>query len=285
MATRGNMVRALARVAIFILLEVASLHILVSNSTIQNFFFAKWFHSVEANLWGRTESIKHYFSLDKDNRRLSEENFRLRQEIIRLNSVMDGVDGQARADSFSTANGDARFSFISGTVLKMSNNTQHNYIILGQGSADGVKPKSGIVTSNGAIGIVDAVSKHYSYAMSFMNTGVSVSARIGSDRAVGPLTWDGRSNNGALLKEIPLQNRFEPGDTVYTSGFSSIFPPDIPLGTIQSSKTINGATYEIKVNLLENFKGLRYVTIVNNEGEAELEELEKSEMKSGKKKK
>ena len=67
---------------------------------------------------------------------------------------------------------------------------------------------------------------------------------------------------------------FEPGDTVFTSGFSSIFPPDIPLGTTGESKIVNGATYEIQIELLEDFGALRYVTIVENLGKGEMQQLE-----------
>jgi rod shape-determining protein MreC len=68
---------------------------------------------------------------------------------------------------------------------------------------------------------------------------------------------------------------FAQGDTVYTSGYSSIFPPDIPLGTAGEAKIVNGATYEIEVTLLEDFSALRYVTVVDNTGQNEIDSLEK----------
>jgi len=67
---------------------------------------------------------------------------------------------------------------------------------------------------------------------------------------------------------------FEPGDTVYTSGYSSIFPPDIPLGVTGKSRIVNGATYEIDITLFEDFGALRYVTIVENKGQEEMHKLE-----------
>jgi len=61
---------------------------------------------------------------------------------------------------------------------------------------------------------------------------------------------------------------------VYTSGFSSIFPPDIPLGTTGDSRIINGGTYEIDVTLFEDFGSLKYVTVVENLGKDEINMLE-----------
>ena len=88
------------------------------------------------------------------------------------------------------------------------------------------------------------------------------------------MTWDGHSSNGAVLREIPHHVEFSPGDTVYTSGFSSIFPAGIPLDTIGESRIVNGATYEIKIRLFEDFKSVRYITVVENTGKDEIEELE-----------
>ena len=147
-------------------------------------------------------------------------------------------------------------------------------MIIGKGSADGETEGSGVITGKGAVGIIDAVSENFSYARSFKNHEMSISARLGRNGAVGPLSWDGRSSAGAILKEIPHHVEFEKGDTVYTSGYSSIFPPDIPLGTAGEAKIVNGATYDIEVTLFEDFAALRHVTIVDNLGRQEMTRLE-----------
>ena len=133
---------------------------------------------------------------------------------------------------------------------------------------------AGIITADGVVGIIDAVSRHYSYAISFLNSELSISARIGNDGAAGPMVWDGKHIDGALLREIPLQYKFDEGDTVYTSGYSSIFPPDIPLGVTGDTRIVNGATYEVKIKLFQDFSALRYVTIVTNSDIQEIEDLE-----------
>ena len=88
------------------------------------------------------------------------------------------------------------------------------------------------------------------------------------------MSWDGINSNGALLKEIPLHVEVAAGDTIFTSGFSTIFPPDIPLGITGDSHIVNGSTYEIKVSLFEDFAALRYVTVVENLAREEIKHLE-----------
>ena len=84
----------------------------------------------------------------------------------------------------------------------------------------------------------------------------------------------GERDSGVICLNGAAARKFQPGDTVFTSGYSSIFPPDIPLGTIGKSKIVNGATYEIDVELFEDFGALRYVVVVENLGKDEMKELE-----------
>lgn len=262
---------------VFIVLEVAAILMLSHNRQLQRLWIARISHGFMAATWGTTQAVSDYFSLRKQNDELALENSRL-QEIVRSYELA-AREADPASKPVMMDNG---FNYIPGTIIKSSTNTQHNYLIIDKGSDDGVTRNSGVVTPDGVIGIVDAVSRHYSYAISFLNTELFISARLGESGAVGPLAWDGASSDGAILKEIPLQFKFEPGDTVYTSGYSSIFPPDIPIGVAGDSKIINGATNEIKVRLFQDHKALKYITIVRSTRAGEIEAIEKQEEQSRK---
>lgn len=284
MAKSRSITQLIINAAILIFLEIAALNMLQHNSSCQNFFLSKAAHGFQAKVWGGSESLKYYFSLKKANDELSEENFRLARQIDKYKELAGKFTADEISEQLKSLPDYSVFSHISANIVKVSSNKQHNYLIIDKGWDDGVETGSGIITIDGIVGIVDAVSKHYSYAISFMNTEFSVSARLGKEGAVGPLVWDGKSPVGAILKDIPLQNKFEKGDTVFTSGYSSIFPTDIPLGVIGEAKIVNGATYEINVQLLQNMKALRYVTIVTNTGKDEISSLERQTSDKDKKK-
>lgn len=268
---RSNIILHLINAAIFILLEIAALNMLRNNGPLQDIWFSKGIHAFNGEVWGITQDIRYYFSLKKRNDILAQENHSLRVRLAEMNNLLREInpDIPEFSDEISGI-----FEYTPATIVKISNNSQHNYMIIGKGSNDGVRKGSGVITGKGAIGVIDAVSSNYSYARSFKNHEMSISARLGKEGSVGPMTWDGFSSSGAILKEIPHHVEYEAGDTVYTSGFSSIFPPDIPLGTAGEATIVNGATYDIKVDLFEDFGALRYVTIVENTGREEIENLE-----------
>lgn len=272
MPKERSIVQRIFIAVVFILLEVAALLMLSHNNQLQRLWIARISHGFMARTWGTTQAISDYFSLKGQNDRLALENDSLQRIVRSYELAAKEADPASRPVMM-----DNGFNYIPATIIKSSSNTQHNYLIIDKGSEDGVVRNSGIITSNGVIGIVDAVSPHYSYAISFLNTELFISARLGESGAIGPLAWDGTSSDGAILKEIPLQFKFEPGDTVYTSGYSSIFPPDIPIGVAGESKIINGATNEIKVRLFQNHKALKYVTVVGNTRAEEIEAIENQE--------
>lgn len=262
--------------AVFILLETASLLMLSHNSTLQRLWIARLSHGFMAKTWGATQSVRNYFGLKSQNDELAIENERLRETLRAYELAAKESD-----PAFMPSVKENGFRYIPATIIKSGTSSQHNYLILDKGSEDGVVANSGIVSSKGVIGIVDAVSKHYSYAISFLNKELNISARIDTSGAVGPLAWDGLRTDEGVLREIPLQFKYNIGDTVYTSGYSAIFPPDIPLGLAGEAKVINGATNEIRVKLFQDHSALKYVTIIENTRIREIEEISKSDNISG----
>ena len=252
-------------------MEVAALSMLRNNAPLQNTWMAKGGQAIMGGLWGASQNIGDYFSLRQVNDSLALENHQLRARLADLEEFISDSIRISRLPADGIAKG---FKYIPASIVKISNNTQHNYIIIGKGANDGVIKGDGVVTGKGAIGVIDGVSRNYSYARSFQNHGMSISARVRKTGISGPLVWDGIHSNGALLQEIPLHMEISAGDTVFTSGYSSIFPPDIPLGVTGDSRIVNGATSEIKVKLFEDFSSLRYVTIVENLGRTEIKTLE-----------
>lgn len=256
--------------AVFLCLEIAAIGLLSSTSTMQNIWLNRFSHRIMGSLWDWGENIRNYGKLGRQNEILSQENMELRRRLQEYNISCD-IREVDRNMTLRTKG----FRYTPASIVKMSRNNQHNYIILDKGSEDGIHSEDGIITSNGVVGIIDVVDKHFSYGITLMNVNSKISARIGRDGATGPMSWDGKSLNRAFLRELPLYCEYEKGDTVMTSGFSSIFPPDIPLGTAGESRMVNGTTMDVEVFLFQDFSAIRYVTIVENMGYETIKAMER----------
>jgi rod shape-determining protein MreC len=133
----------------------------------------------------------------------------------------------------------------------------------------------GIISADGVVGVITNVSPNYSTGLSLLNKRLSIPAKITKNNYFGALVWDGEHSNTADLKEIPFHIMVNVGDTVVTSGYSSIFPEGLMIGTITKWEQDPGTNfYNIKVELSTNFRTLKYVEVVKNTKQAELKKLE-----------
>ena len=256
--------------AIFILLELAALGLLRSSSTLQSIWINRFSHNVMAWNWGSIQKVRSYFGLREQNEILSGRNYELFKELQHYKELERSLQAMAKLYS---ANLPPRFNYIPAEVTAMGTNSRHNYIILDKGSDNGVKPQSAIITPNGVVGMVYAVDKRYSYGLSLMNEKVSVSARIGREGFVLPLQWDGRSTDHVILRDLPLHVDIPAGDTVWTSGISKVYPPDIPLGVTEGTRVVDGAVGVVDVRLFVDLAAQRYVIIAENPDRETIEEM------------
>ena len=77
-----------------------------------------------------------------------------------------------------------------------------------------------------------------------------------------------------MLTEIPFHVNILNGDTILTSGFSSIFPEGIEVGNIESFSLEKGNFYDIRVKLSTNFQSLFHVNVIRNYRQEEQLNLE-----------
>lgn len=268
MTVRKGRKHVISVAAVFILLEIAAVSLLHSSSRLHNVWINRASHRVMGAAWGETQKMRDYFSLRAENEQLAMENAELLKQLSLLEKYATSVPDTI-VDQF-------RYTF--AKVVKMSRNSQHNYIILDKGSNQGVEPMDGVITSHGAVGIIHAVDKNYSYALSFTNTKVSVSAQLGHSGPVAPLVWNGLGTNEAVFGGIPLGYNLSQRDTIFTSGHSSIYPAGIPLGLATGKKTKTGATDNVDVKLFQDMGAIGYVSIVKNLGRKEIEALAEQEV-------
>lgn len=270
MSTGSSVRNILISAAIFVAMEIAALAILSRSSSLANIWINRASHRTMAAVWGSFENVRNIFSLSKQNEALLEQNIRLTGE---LQKYKDAEKISLEASSSAEVRGSS-FRYIPATIVKFSTNTAHNHIILNKGSEDGVKPDCGIISADGVVGVIEAVGRHYSYGLTLMNTNISIGGRIKGKDYLAPVVWDGRTTNGAFVKDMPLHHVVAPGDTVVTSGFSTIFPPDVPIGIAGESTMVDGSVFNIKVTLFQDFSSLKYVSIVENLDKDEIQALE-----------
>lgn len=260
---------------LFLLLEGIGIMLIVQFNNYQN---AKMFtsaNSMAGNIFAAITDINSYFSLKSENTELLQYNKELNEKIEKLQAEL--AQHKDSATVASLPNKARGFFYNSATVVNNSLNAVNNYITIDKGTADGVEEEMGVFCNEGVVGIIYVASKHYSVVIPLLNSKSSISCRVKGSDSFCTLQWNGNDTRHSHLVDLPRYTQFEQGDTVLTSGFSSIFPGDIPVGTIEKVEdSDDGMFAQAQVKLFTNFATLRKVYIVGNEGRKEQWELENS---------
>jgi rod shape-determining protein MreC len=165
--------------------------------------------------------------------------------------------------------------YIPAKVINNSTTRANNYVTLNKGAKHGVQKEMGVIGQTGIVGIISDVSENFSIVMSVLHKKNNISVRMKKARFIGNLNWDGSDAQQASISGVPVNALIENGDTIVTSGFSSIFPEDIPVGkVIKVESTATSNFYEITVQLFTNFHTLNYVYVVKNILKQEQDSLE-----------
>ena len=235
-----------------------------SHSYHQSRFFnsANW---ITGNIYETKQSISAYFDLREENEKLIVENQRLRKMLFNI----------APKDTISLDSTQMRYTITTGRVIKNSFAESRNYITINRGREDSIKPDMGVITSKGILGIIENTSANYATVQSILNENSNINAKIKNTDHFGSLVWDTKRYDVVQLIDIPRMVSLNIGDTIVTGAMSSIFPENIPIGTIQKFDldTAN-SFYQIDVKLFNDMTNIRHVYIVNNVHRKEIQELE-----------
>ncbi len=214
-------------------------------------------------------------SLQASNAMLENEVLNLRHQIAEYQTIL--------SDTVKNKNYEERFKYISATVINNSVRHPRNYFSINKGEADGVRRGMGVVDQNGIVGIVNVTGRHTSRIISLLNETQHFSVKIKGTQFIGSLAWKGGDPWIAYVEEVPRHAKFCAGDTIVTSGYSTTFPSEIPVGIIMNRvKGSDDNFFELKVRLTSDFRALSTVRVIMDEYKAELDSLQNYDFKPDK---
>ncbi|MGB3587803.1 MAG: rod shape-determining protein MreC [Tunicatimonas sp.] len=279
---------------LFVVLEGLSGFFIVNNNAYHQAVVVNSSNKMVASAMDFSNTASEYLNLQEANNQLAQENAQLR-------AVLSGQSSESLQDIFSPILEDSlalqalsqdslfilpnprsrtdslrfqQYAFIPSKVVDNTVKNFKNHVTINKGRADGIEPNMGVISPNGVVGKVKDVSEHYALITSILHTNMNVSALVKRSNTLGSIEWDGTDPTQASLRYIPIHINIITGDTVVTSGYSGIYPPEVLIGTVREVRPEEDAAfYSIDVDLSNDFYQLSYVYVVKNKLKQEKDSL------------
>lgn len=274
MNTLWEFLRKYSYVLLFLVLEGVSFTLLFSFNHYQG---SAWFssaNSVVVAIDRFYSDVASYVGLRDANNQLTDENIRLQIENEALRERLRRIGHEPTATEKVIEERLAGYTLIPATVVSNSNWQGNHYLVVDQGTNQGVKAEMGVVGGGGVVGIVYLAGRNHSLVIPVTNRKSSISCRVRGENYFGYLQWDGKSLRSAYLDDIPRYAKIEKGAVVETSGYSAVFPPGIFVGrVVKVENSSDGQTFRLHVALGTDFARVRDIKVVATPYRAEMDSL------------
>ncbi|MDR3309069.1 MAG: rod shape-determining protein MreC [Tannerella sp.] len=268
---------------VFVVCEMLSLLLLYHNNVYQRNMILSSAQFVVGNITYASGSLYSYFDLRKSNRILLERAGSMEAEILYLRQQLSDArlqlttyDNVFLKDSLIAADSvNLNYTFMSASVVNNSTSHLNNYITINRGSADGVRSDMGVISPQGVVGIVMTANSRFSVVIPLLNVKLKVSCKVKNTNYFGALSWKGGDAAFAYLEDMPSHSVFEIGDTIVTSGYSTVFPPGLLVGVVDSyDKQHDDNFYSLKIKLATDFNALDALCVIDNHNQQSQHEIE-----------
>jgi rod shape-determining protein MreC len=218
--------------------------------------------------WQR-DVTKHLY-LDKENKKLMEQMAELKEKLpmafVAIDSSVVKIEDTLHKKSFE---------LIPATVTNSSFSKTNNFFTINAGRLKGVQPKMGVMTNDGAVGIVYDVSDHYAVVKSILTEDINISASVEHNKAHGIIKYLDKDPQRVTLTGISNDIKIKKHAEVNARGSGGYFPPGTPIGIVEKLEPIEGRPlWDITVRLHQDMRRLHYVYVIKHIFKQELENLE-----------
>lgn len=196
---------------------------------------------------------------------LQEETQLLREKNIQLSLKMETMlQAEVKFDQMSKLIGfkeESNLALMAAQVINTGASSNLSSITLDIGSVDGVKKGQPVVTPEGVVGKTVVVGENTTLVQIINDVNYRLSVRILPAGNVGILQY--LNENICEVRELQKNAEISVGDKVVTSGFSQIYPRNLPVGEVVEVFDERGSFQKVaRVRIKPNLGALMYVFIV-----------------------
>jgi rod shape-determining protein MreC len=216
----------------------------------------------------RTQAIVEFFTIPRDVATLRQENLLLQDQVSQLQSELLAARQQLTETDIlyallDYARAKPENKYIAASVIGRDPSPFMKYIIINHGSDDGIVKGMPVVTQQGLVGKVVAVTATAARVQLITDPGSVINVRLEQARTDGQVL--GSVTGDISLDMINPGVSLIQGDLILTSGLGGAYPADILIGQVLSLESPDNALFQkASVQPVVDFVKLRAGLIITN---------------------
>jgi rod shape-determining protein MreC len=216
----------------------------------------------------RYQAVQDIVSAPQDVVRLRQRNTELEGEVARLQTQIIELQEQLSETNvlsalvdFARANPENRYQ--AAAVIARDPSPFLQYVIINRGSDDNLRRGMPVVTQQGLIGRIAAVTAGAARVQLITDPSSTVNVRLEPSGAQAIL--QGQLTGEILLDMVPQDANVQPGDLVLTSGLGGGYPANILIGQISTIRSRDQEIFQrAAVQTMVDFSRINVVLVIVN---------------------
>jgi len=209
-------------------------------------------------------------ALRTENEQLKNENALLRSQLRPLQE--EQKDFEVFYSLLNVARQQPSNDYVAAMVIGRDANPFMRYVLIDQGSDAGLRRGMPVLTAQGLVGRIDAVTSNAARVQLLTDASSAVNIRLPETGAEGILV--GSVTGDLSIDMIPQDVKVQPGELVLTSGLGGTYPGNILVGQVISVRKQETALFQsASVQPVVDFASLRAVLVVTDFRPVDLDPL------------
>lgn len=156
---------------------------------------------------------------------------------------------------------DIKHKKVLAQIIAWDSSREFRVLRINKGIADGVQPKSTVVTANGLVGYVYRLTNDYADVLTILDQNMRVDSIVDRTRSHGIV--EGFANSKCMMKYVTRTEPVKEGDQVVTSGLGNIYPKGLRVGVISKiERESYGITQLVEVTPSVDFSKIEEVIVL-----------------------
>lgn len=210
------------------------------------------------------------FRAKGENEDLKSERDRLRQQVVRLRGEQAENDEMRKLLDLDKKAKLSDMGPVTARITGAEPSVLDQRLTINKGSDDGIRQDQPVVTGDGLVGKISLVTGGNAVVELLTDANFGVRAKISESGVTGTIEAAPGSPRSLLMTSTTARDEVARGQTVATRGtdgsprLPSLFPPDIPIGTVTRVDEPGTDAQRVRVRPFADPRSLSYVQVLTD---------------------